>query len=104
MPRIRPLRTKEEIAKVPPEKSVTLDLSPEEEIDGQNPFEVEEPEKAPLGARPTKKADKVSGGASSEGDPDDVSDLKRQLEDMRKAQEESERRVQREIQARQEAE
>lgn len=104
MPRIRPLRTKEEIAKVPPEKSVTLDLSPEEEGDVQNPFEVEEPEKAPLGTRPTKKADKVSGGAPSESDPDDVSDLRRQLDDMRKAQEESERRVQREIQGRQEAE
>jgi hypothetical protein len=110
MPRTRPLRTKEEIAQVPPEKSVTLDLSPQEEIDGQNPFEVEESQETQTGTRPTKGADRISARAPSgtspkdAGDSEDVSDLKRQLDDMRKAQEESERRVNREIQARQEAE
>lgn len=105
MPRTRPLRTKEEIAKVPPEKSVTLDLSPQEPLDAENPFEMEEQEQAQTGSRTPKNPDKVPARAAAEEAPeDDISDLKRQLEDMRKAQEESELRVSREIKARQDAE
>lgn len=95
MARLRPLRTKEEIAKVPPEKSVTIELQPEGVVTlEENPFEDDQgsqPERKP----PVKKVVK---------DEDDSSDLKRQLEEMKRAKEDGDRRIQEEIRARQDAE
>lgn len=96
MARLRPLRTKEEIAKVPPEKSVTIDLQPEGvvNLEESNPFE---DDKQTQVAKPPKKP-------VVKPEEDDTSDLKRQLEEMRLAKGESDRRIQEEIRARQEAE
>lgn len=111
MPRPRPLRTKEEIAKVPPEKAVTIALEPEGVVnleEEQNPFEEveEKAAKTSATASSSKKTGADSGhSARTESETeDDVSDLRRQLEDMRKAKEDTDRRVNEEMRARQEAE
>jgi len=108
MPRPRPLRTKEEIDAVPKDKSVTIELKPDDGVVdlGQNPFEDGPPQDAKgKGEKPAaaKEPIEVRRGQEAKGD-DDAEDLKRQLEDMRRAKEESDRRIQEEIKARQEAE
>jgi hypothetical protein len=96
MARLRPLRTKEEIDKVPPEKSVTIDLQPEGVVNlEENPFEDQSSQQPPPKS-PVRKA--------PQEEQDDPSDLKRQLEEMKLAKGESDRRIQEEIRARQEAE
>lgn len=102
MARLRPLRTKEEIAAVPANESVTISLEPEgvvvldkEADDAAHPPEKSETAPAPKVAVPQ---DEDSG----------ASDLKKQLEDLRKASEDNERRfntrIQQETEARQAAE
>jgi hypothetical protein len=114
MPRLKAVKTKEEAANVPKDKPLTVEFPPEGEVDiGENPFE-ENDQKAD-GSRAAghdqslhvdKKDDRRQAlrDDGSEGQEEDVSDLKRQLEDMRRAQTEGERRLQVEIRARQEAE
>ena len=110
MPRHRAVRTKEEAANVPKDKPLTVEFPPEGEVDiGENPFEEANEVGAKSGAEvPVSRAQKddrrqaVSGGQPEE--EEDVGDLRRQLEDMRKAQAESDKRLQAEIRARQEAE
>lgn len=103
MARLRPLRTKEEIDKVPHDKSVTLELQPEGVVDlGDNPFEQEEVQ-APQDTQTTQKKPKVKEPPPRE-EEDDATDLKRQLEEMRLATAEKDKRINEEIRARQEAE
>lgn len=97
MPRPRPLRTKEEIAAVPRDKSVTISLEPEGVVDlGEN----HEDDLQAEGSQPPKKPKEPK----VEAQDDDPSDLRRQLEDLRKSKEDSDRRVGEEITARQAAE
>lgn len=110
MPRIRPVRTKEEAANVPKDKPLTVEFPPEGEVDiGENPFEEEAKEAKQKDS--VKPVGKDTGGRDTrlqeeaeEAPEEEVGDLKRQLDDMRKAQVESDRRLQSEIRARQEAE
>lgn len=97
MARTRTLRTAEEIAKVAPDKSVTIELQPEGVVDleGDNPPH-EQDLQEDQNRSPVKKSSQVQ--------EDDSADLKRQLEEMRRAKDESDRRIQEEIKARQEAE
>jgi hypothetical protein len=97
MPRLRPLKTKEEIDKVPPEKPVTIEIPPDDgtvELEA-NPFD--EPPKE----QPRTEAKEVRAAPEPE---EDIADLKKQLEDMRAAKLESEKRIHAEINARQQAE
>lgn len=92
MPRPRPLRTKEEIEAVPADKPVTISLAPEEEVTIPQDEPPEVPEKP------------VRAKKLPEREEDDPNDLKKQLEELKRAKEESDRRIQEEIRARQEAE
>jgi hypothetical protein len=76
MPRIRPLRTKEEIAKVPQDQPVTIALEPEGTV------EIETPEKETT--EPQKKEKRVRE-VPEVRENQEVMSLKRQLEDMQKA-------------------
>src|SRR3974390_111408 len=76
MPRIRPLRTKEEIAKVPQDQPVTIALEPEGTV------EIETPEAASPKVR-EKQESPVKKQAPAEDD-EKVS-LRKQLEEMRRA-------------------
>jgi DNA repair exonuclease SbcCD ATPase subunit len=97
MPRIRPLRTKEEIDAVPRDKSVTISLEPEGVVDlGER----DEPEVKVQGQQPPKKIKEPK----VEPQEDDASDLRRQLDDMKRSKEEGDRRINEEIAARQAAE
>lgn len=98
MPRIKPARTLEEINAVPQDKSVTISLEPEGTIvldkDGD-----EEALKA------QEAADRQRKAKTKEADEDDnTSDLKQQLEDMRKANKEQTDRFNQEVNLRQAAE
>src|SRR6266576_1122832 len=100
MPRIRPLRTKEEIAAVPQGESVTISLEPEGTI-----ILDKEADDAAIKAREEAEAkSKVQIKPQREPVDDATDDLKKQLEDLRKANEEGQRRFQEEVQARQAAE
>src|SRR6266704_919944 len=98
MPRLRPLRTKEEIAAVPSDESVMIALEPEgtvildKEADGAASKAKEEADN-----KPALKAKEIE-------EEDITSDLKKQLEDLRRANDESNKRIQQEIAARQAAE
>jgi hypothetical protein len=74
MPRVRPLRTKEEIDKVPPDQEVTIALEPEGTV------ELETTETTP---EPPKKPKEKPVGEVRENE--EVISLRRQLEDMRKS-------------------
>lgn len=97
MPRIKPARTLEEINAVPQDKSVTISLEPEGTVIlDQNEDELEQQALANKEKRqPVKAKDEENDGTE---------DLKKQLEDLRRANEEGSRRVQEEIAARQAAE
>lgn len=88
MPRIRPLRTKEEIDKVPLNEPVTIALEPEgtvildKEADDKQQADLEAKE----AAKPEKKPRREREEAPQE-DEEKLS-LRKQLEDMRKASEE----------------
>jgi len=97
MPRIRPLRTKEEIAAVPQDESVTIALEPEGTV-----ILDKDADAAAIKAREEAEAQVKTQIKPPEDDAAD--DLKKQLEDLRKAHGESQRRVQEEITARQAAE
>src|SRR6266704_533388 len=97
MPRIRPLRTKEEIAAVPQDESVTIALEPEGTV-----ILDKDADAAAIKAREEAEAQAKAQIKPPENDATD--DLKKQLEDLRKAHGESQRRVQEEITARQAAE
>ncbi len=97
MPRIRPLRTKEEIAAVPQDESVTIALEPEGTV-----ILDKDADAAAIKAREEAEAQAKAQIKPPEDDATD--DLKKQLEDLRKAHGESQRRVQEEITARQAAE
>src|SRR6266446_2534591 len=100
MPRIRPLRTKEEIASVPQDESVTISLEPEGTV-----ILDKEADDAAIKAREEAEAkSKVQIKPQREPVDDATDDLKKQLEDLRKANEEGQRRFQEEVQARQAAE
>jgi hypothetical protein len=100
---MRPVRTKEEAANVPKDKPLTVEFPPEGEVDiGENPFEENETKVKKAESKPDGSAG--AAPAEPEEPEEDVGDLKRQLEDMRKAQGESDKRLQLEIRARQEAE
>lgn len=92
MPRIKPARTQEEINAVPQDKSVTIALEPEGVVILDK--DQDELEQKQLTAKPEVKAEPE----------EDNSNLKQQLEDLRRANTESNRRVQEEITARQQAE
>lgn len=94
MPRIKPARTLEEINAVPHDKGVTIELQPEGVVILDKDQDALEQE-----ALEAKK--KV---AKEPQDEDGSADLKRQLEDLRKANEEVTRRYQDEATARQAAE
>lgn len=105
MPRVRPLRTKEEVAQVDPSKSVTIELQPEGEINLEaenNPLEQEGD--GSRNTQKTKQKQEVKSNENPSPQEDDPSDLKRQLEEMRRAKEDTDRRIEAEIRARQEAE
>jgi hypothetical protein len=112
MPRTRPLKTKEEIDKVPLERPVTVSLEPDGVVnleDEQNPFEENQPLKTKTKpAQSEQVPDRQTGKTRPQNgatDPeDDVSDLRQQLEDMRRAKDEGDKRIAAEIRARQEAE
>ena len=93
MPRPRPLRTKEEIAAVPGDQSVTIALEPEgvvilnKEADDAAVSAQEKPE---VQSKPTED--------------EATQELKQQLEDLRKANAEQQARFTQEVQARQAAE
>jgi len=93
MPRSRPLRTKEEIAAVPGDQSVTIALEPEgvvilnKEADDAAVSAQEKPE---VQSKPTED--------------EATQELKQQLEDLRKANAEQQARFTQEVQARQAAE
>jgi DNA repair exonuclease SbcCD ATPase subunit len=96
MPRMRPLRTKEEIAAVPQDESVTISLEPEGTV-----ILDKEADDAAIQAEEAKKPLKTQ--APPEED-DATQDLKQQLADLRKANEEYQARLNQEAQARQAAE
>ena len=103
MPRIRAVRTKEEAANVPKDKPLTVEFPPEGEVDiGENPFEQEE--EAAVKKTKVPESRPAPPEEPPEEPEEDVSDLKRQLADMRQAQAEGEKRLQAEVRARQEAE
>ncbi len=97
MPRIRPLRTKEEIAAVPQDESVTIALEPEGTV-----ILDKDADAAAIKAR--EEAETKAKAQIKPPEDDAADDLKKQLEDLRKAHGESQRRVQEEITARQAAE
>src|SRR5258706_13902444 len=103
MPRTRPLRTKEEIAAVPQDESVTISLEPEGTV-----ILDKEADDAAIKAREEAEAkakSQIKAQIKPEATDDDATDdLKKQLEDLRKAHGESQKRVQEEITARQAAE
>lgn len=117
MPRIRPLRTTEEVAKVPMDQSVVIDLSDQsnksldvkkddkkpEELDlGRSNYKPEGQLEEPDHTIPEPKKPKKE--AKPEQDEDDPSaDLKAQLEDMRKAFKEAQDRANEAERLRQEA-
>ena len=97
MPKTRPLRTKEEIAAVPENESVTIALEPEGTVILDNPNE-----DAPL-----KEAERTQPAPKAKVAPEEEEatlDLKQQLVDLRKANEEQQVRFNQEVQARQDAE
>jgi DNA repair exonuclease SbcCD ATPase subunit len=98
MPRIKPARTIEEVNAVPQDKSVTISLEPEGTVVLDR-----EADEAALKAQ--EEADlKKKAKAKEENEDDEVSDLKQQLEDLRKAGEASNKRIQDEMALRQAAE
>ena len=101
MPRIKPARTLEEINAVPKDKSVTIALEPEGTVILDKEADAIDQTKQDLEA--ANQTDNKLVKAEPE-EKDDAADLRKQLEDMRKANEESSRRVQEEIAARQAAE
>ena len=104
MPRMRPLKTKEEIDKVPPEKSVTVEIPPDDgtvELEA-NPFD--ESNARPDQSKAAAPKEIPVKQAAPEPPEEDIADLKKQLEDMRAANAEKERRIQEEVRGRQEAE
>jgi len=98
MPRIRPLRTKEEIAAVPQDESVTIALEPEGTV-----ILDKEADEAAIKAR-EEAEERAKAKIRPDPEEDATADLKKQLEDLRKANEESQRRLQENITARQAAE
>jgi hypothetical protein len=114
MPRIRAVRTKEEAANVPKDKPLTVEFAPEGEVEvGENPFDEDARSADGRGKALRSEEASVSGAGKDNRSRDlhediteeeDVSDLKRQLEDMRRANAESDKRLQNEIRARQDAE
>ena len=100
MARPKAARTQEEINAVPQDKSVTISLEPEGTVILDKDDAVDQA-KQDLDA--AKQADRNLVKAEPE-EKDDAADLRKQLEDLRKANEESSRRVQEEIAARQAAE
>lgn len=98
MPRPRPLRTKEEIAAVPHDKSVTIALEPE----GTVILDKDADEAARLAAEEAERKAKAKIREPEEEDA--TADLKKQLEDLRKANEEQSKRFNEEVTARQAAE
>ena len=96
MPRIRPARTLEEINAVPQDKSVTISLEPEGTVILDK--NADDQEQARL------EAEAVKAKAKQAEPEDDNTDLKKQLDDLRKANDLSNKRVQEEIAARQAAE
>ncbi len=97
MPRPRPLRTKEEIAAVPHDKSVTISLEPE----GTVILDKEADDAARLAAEEAERKAKAKAAPPEE---EDTAGLKKQLDDLRKANEEQSRRYNDEVTARQAAE
>lgn len=101
MPRLRPLRTKEEIAAVPENESVMIALDPE----GTIVLDREADEAALKAQEEAELKAKAQGKTAPKEEPeDDAADLKRQLEDLRKANVEATKRYQDESTARQAAE
>jgi len=96
--RIRPLRTKEEIAAVPQDESVTIALEPEGTV-----ILDKEADEAAIKAR-EEAEERTKAKIRPDPEEDATADLKKQLEDLRKANEESQRRLQENITARQAAE
>lgn len=94
MPRIKPARTLEEINAVPQDKSVTISLEPE----GTVVLDKDTEEARKLQEEADRKVIKEPL------EDDENASLKQQLVDLRKANEESGRRVQEEMSARQAAE
>jgi hypothetical protein len=96
MPRPRPLRTNEEISAVPQNESVTIALEPEGTV-----ILDKEADEALRAQEKEKPAPKTQVPPEEE---EATLDLKRQLEDLRKANEEQQKRFTQEVQARQAAE
>jgi hypothetical protein len=91
MARPKAARTQEEINAIPQDKSVTISLEPE----GTVILDQAADDEAQTTVKTKEKVAPVE---------DDASDLKKQLDDLRKANEEANRRVQEEVSARQAAE
>ena len=98
MPRIRPLRTKEEIAAVPQDESVTIALEPEGTV-----ILDKEADEAAIKAR-EEAEERAKAKIRPDPEEDATADLKKQLEELRRANEEGQRRLQENITARQAAE
>lgn len=98
MPRIKAARTQEEINAIPQDKSVTISLEPEGTV-----ILNKEEDDAAIKAREEAEHQKKVKAQATEQD-DEATDLKKQLEDLKKANEASNKRVQEEIAARQAAE
>jgi hypothetical protein len=99
MPRIKPARTLEEINAVPQDRSVTISLEPEGTV-----ILDKEADEAALKAQEEASKVKAKTKAPEVSEEDDSADLRKQLEDLRRANEASNKRVQDEIAARQAAE
>lgn len=100
MPRVRPLRTQEEIAKVPADEPVTIAIDTDEtpEVVAQTDAPAEE---APVteDRRPKPRQE-----AKRENDDDEASDLRRQLDELRASAEEARRQATASEEARRKAE
>ncbi len=100
MPRQRPLRTKEEIAAVPSDQSVTIALEPEGTV-------ILDKEADDAAQQASEEARKAKSEAKTQAPPEEEEatlELKKQLEDLRRANVEQQARFNQEVQARQAAE
>jgi len=100
MPRPRPLRTKEEIAAIPENESVTIALEPE----GTVILDKEADEAARKAQEEAAANSKREAKVKEPEEEDATADLKKQLEDLRKAGAEQTKRYNEEVAARQAAE